>query len=71
MKRINNKGFTLIELLAIIAITAIILGVGTYGIVNLVNKSKEKGSLISETSIKKMVIVYGLILVVGIINIIV
>ena len=50
--KINNKGFTLIELLAIIAITAIILGVGTYGIVNLVNKSKEKGSLISETSIK-------------------
>ena len=53
MKRINNKGFTLIELLGVIAIVAIILGIGTYGIVNLVNKSKEKGSLISETSIKK------------------
>ena len=59
MKRINNKGFTLIELLAIIAITAIILGVGTYGIVNLVNKSKEKGSLISETSIKKSASLYA------------
>ena len=28
-KKINNKGFTLIELLAIIAITAIVLGIGT------------------------------------------
>ena len=59
MKKINNKGFTLIELLAIIAITAIILGVGTYGIVNLVNKSKEKGTLISETSIKKSASLYA------------
>lgn len=58
-KKINNKGFTLIELLAIIAITAIVLGVGTYGIVNLVNKSKEKGSLISETSIKKSASLYA------------
>ena len=58
-KKINNKGFTLIELLAIIAITAIILGIGTYGIVNLVNKSKEKGSLISETSIKKSASLYA------------
>ena len=58
-KKINNKGFTLIELLAIIAITAIILGVGTYGIVNLVNKSKEKGSLISETSIKESASLYA------------
>ena len=58
-KKINNKGFTLIELLAIIAITAIILGVGTYGIVNLVNKSKENGTLISETSIKKSASLYA------------
>ena len=58
-KKINNKGFTLIELLAIIAITAIVLGIGTYGIVNLVNKSKEKGSLISETSIKKSASLYA------------
>ena len=59
MKRINNKGFTLIELLGVIAIIAIILGIGTYGIVNLVNKSKEKGSLISETSIKKSASLYA------------
>ena len=59
MKRINNKGFTLIELLGVIVIIAIILGVGTYGIVNLVNKSKEKGSLISETSIKKSASLYA------------
>ena len=58
-KKINNKGFTLIELLAIIAITAIILGVGTYGIVNLVNKSKENSSLISETSIKGSASLYA------------
>ena len=59
MKKINNKGFTLIELLAIIAITAIVLGIGTYGIVDLVTKSKEKGSLISETSIKKSASLYA------------
>ena len=59
MKRINNKGFTLIELLGVIAIVAITLGIGTYGIVNLVNKSKEKGSLISETSIKKSASLYA------------
>ena len=58
-KKINNKGFTLIELLAIIAITAIILGVGTYGIIDLVNKSKEKSSLISETSIKESASLYA------------
>ena len=58
-KKINNKGFTLIELLAIIAITAIILGVGTYGIVNLVTKSKEKGSLISKTSIEESASLYA------------
>ena len=59
MKRINNKGFTLIELLGVIVIIAIILGVGTYGIVNLVNKSKEKSSLISETSIKESASLYA------------
>lgn len=58
-KKINNKGFTLIELLAIIAITAIVLGIGTYGIVDLVTKSKEKGSLISETSIKESASLYA------------
>ncbi len=58
-KKINNKGFTLIELLAIIAITAIILGVGTYGIIDLVNKSNEKSSLISETSIKESASLYA------------
>ena len=57
--KINNKGFTLIELLAIIAITAIILGVGTYGIVNLVERSNEKASLISETSIKESASLYA------------
>ena len=58
-KKINNKGFTLIELLAIIAITAIVLGIGTYGIVDLVTKSKERGSLISETSIKESASLYA------------
>ena len=59
MNKINNRGFTLIELLAIIAITAIILGVGTYGIINLVERSNEKASLISETSIKKSASLYA------------
>lgn len=57
--KINNKGFTLIELLAIIAITAIILGVGTYGIVNLVKKSNKSVFKISMTSIKETANIYS------------
>ena len=59
MKKINNKGFTLIELLGVIAITAIIFGVGTYGIISLVKKSKDNASLISAKSIKETANVYA------------
>ena len=59
MIKIDNKGFTLIELLAIIAITALVLGIGTYGIVSLVDKSKKGASLISETSIKETANIYS------------
>ena len=58
-KKINNKGFTLIELLAVIAITAIVLGIGTYGIVNLVKKSNKSVSKISLTSIKETANIYS------------
>ena len=57
--KINNKGFTLIELLAVIAITAIVLGIGTYGIVNLVKKSNKSVSKISLTSIKETANIYS------------
>ena len=38
----NNKGFTLIELLVTIMLLAIIAGIGTYSIVNLVNATKKE-----------------------------
>lgn len=57
--KINNKGFTLIELLAVIAITAIVLGIGTYCIVNLVKKSNKSVSKISLTSIKETANIYS------------
>ena len=57
--KINNKGFTLIELLAVIAITAIVLGIGTYCIVNLVKKSNKSVFKISMTSIKETANIYS------------
>lgn len=36
----NNKGFTLIELIATIVVLAIVAGIGTYSITNIIRKSK-------------------------------
>ena len=38
----NRKGFTLVELLATILILALLLGIGTYSIISIINSSKQK-----------------------------
>lgn len=38
----NNKGFTLIELLATLLLLAIVIGIGTLTVTNIVRNSKEK-----------------------------
>ena len=42
MKRLNRDGFTLIELLAVLMLLAIIMGIGSYSIIGIMNKSREK-----------------------------
>lgn len=38
----DNKGFTLIELLATIIILTLVMGISTYSVVNIINKTKEE-----------------------------
>ncbi len=59
MKRLNHRGFTLIELLATIVIVALVLGIGIYGVSNLVDNSKNKSKVISMSSIKESASVYS------------
>ena len=42
MKKNNNKGFTLVELIATIVILSIILSIGAYSIIKIINSSSEK-----------------------------
>lgn len=59
IQKINNKGFTLIELLAIIAAIGLVLGIGIYSVISLVNSSKNKATLISEASVKESASIYS------------
>jgi len=39
---INNKGFTLIELIATIVVLALVMGIASYSITEIIKKSKDK-----------------------------
>lgn len=51
MIKLNKKGFTLVELLAVIAVTSLVLGLSTYGIINAYKKSKDKTIVLNEKGI--------------------
>ena len=55
----NKKGFTLVELLGVIVIIALVVGGGVFGIIKLIDKSREDSTNISVESIKKAATTYG------------
>lgn len=59
IKKISNKGFTLIELLATILIIGLVLGLTAYGIISVVNSSKDKGIILSIKGIKEAARTYS------------
>ena len=42
MKKLNRNGFTLVELIATIVVLAVVMGIGSYAITGLIQRSKEK-----------------------------
>ena len=48
----NNKGFTLVELLATLVILALVMSIGTFSIIAIVNNSKKKNYEFLITSIE-------------------
>ena len=40
IKKLNRRGFTLVELLAVIAIITLVLGLTSYGVIEILNNSK-------------------------------
>ena len=55
----NKKGFTLVELLGVIVIIALVVGGGVFGIIKLIDKSREDSTNISVESIKKAATTYS------------
>ena len=57
--KLNKKGFTLIELLGVIVIIGLIIAGTTYGLIKLIERSKEEKTNISISSIKEGALVYA------------
>ena len=57
--KLNRKGFTLVELLVVIAVIAVVLAVSIFGIISVVNNSKDKVTVISDSSIKIAANIYS------------
>ena len=57
--KLNKKGFTLIELLGVIVIIGLIIAGTTYGLIKLIERSKEDKTNISISSIKEGASVYA------------
>ena len=49
----NRKGFTLIELLVVLVLLAIVMGIGSYAITNIIKNSKERNYELLITHIKE------------------
>lgn len=52
MKRLNRKGFTLIELVATVVVLAVVLGIGSYAITGVIQRTKEKNYELLVSEIK-------------------
>lgn len=59
MKLNNRKGFTLIELLVVIIIVALVIGFSTYGIIKILNNSKEQSITLTEENILETARIYS------------
>lgn len=59
IKKLNRRGFTLVELLAVIAIITLVLGLTSYGVIEILNNSKGSTSKISQDGIVEAAKVYG------------
>jgi len=57
--KIDRKGFTLVELLVVIAVVAVVLVVSIFGIIAVINNSKDKVTVISDSSIKIAANIYS------------
>lgn len=58
MNKLNKKGFTLVELIATIVLLALVMGIGSYAITNVIKSSKEKDYELLITNIKSGVEAY-------------
>ena len=55
MEKLNRKGFTLVELIATILILALVVGIGSYTITQIIKSSKEKNYQLLISEIKNAV----------------
>lgn len=58
MNKLNKKGFTLIELIATVILLAIVMGFGSYSIMNIINDTKKNNYNNMIKEIKNAVEVY-------------
>ena len=54
----NNRGFTLVELLATLIVLALVMSIGSYSIIQLMNNAKEKDYELLINNIKSSVETY-------------
>lgn len=56
----KKNGFTLTELMAVIVILGLLIGVGTFGVVNAIHRSKEKTATKMRNELLDSAVAYGL-----------
>ncbi len=54
----NNRGYTLVELLATIVILGLVMGIATYGVIGVINISKERSEKIFVDNLEAVINTY-------------
>ena len=54
----NNRGFTLVEMLATVVILGIVMGIATYGVIGVINSSKEKSEDVFVSKLENVIQTY-------------